>query len=120
MKFRRCLRARQSLRSRRCESDPLPYGRPANEKAIGMGLEFAFEQKLTREKYTYESFVRAVRKSGQTLYRELAAFPVDACLSQVVTIQLHHLAPNRPKLFYKQLLRVVACKDFRDGAQLRV
>jgi len=34
--------------------DDLPYGRNAHEKAINLGLEFAFEQGLTRKRFRYE------------------------------------------------------------------
>jgi 4,5-dihydroxyphthalate decarboxylase len=33
--------------------DDLPYGRSAHEKSIDVGLEFAFEQALTRRKFRY-------------------------------------------------------------------
>lgn len=35
-------------------SDSLPYGREAQEPAINLGLEFAFEQSLTRRLFRYE------------------------------------------------------------------
>jgi 4,5-dihydroxyphthalate decarboxylase len=34
--------------------DDLPYGREAHENAINLGLEFAFEQELTRKQFRYE------------------------------------------------------------------
>jgi 4,5-dihydroxyphthalate decarboxylase len=48
------MRLFQDSRDVRDPSDDVPYGRAVHEKAINLGLEFAFAQGLTRRLYRYD------------------------------------------------------------------
>ena len=41
-------------------------------------------------------------------------------LSNIETIQVHHLAPGRHEVMHERLLRVAGCIDFRECAELGV
>src|SRR5260221_4470091 len=45
---------------------------------------------------------------------------LTAGLGKVVAIKVHHLVPRRHEVFYKRLLRVVTCIDFRYCSELGV
>jgi len=51
-------------------------------------------------------------------YRTYKCFPLRS--RNVETIQVHHLVPCRHKVTHKRLLRIAACIDFSERAELGV